>query len=227
MAKRNRDTFQKRNPNSGIEYLPLTEDNIEMIEKMVSEDPKYGLHGNEIEKFLTRFPCNKDRDIVIHKILLIDFTNSTNLRFCSSRVEDFSIFKLADQIIQWDIDKKIERGEHDVVDEIAQFGGANIFSFATKYCCYHNYYAYNRDDYSIFDKIVVNTIPQYLDVTQKTICKYKEQGYEKYHNLITDLINTYGLNHIACIRRKLDHFFWYPNRKNKENEEEMSLFENE
>lgn len=217
MGKRNHDTLSKRDPDPKSGLDSMTKYNIDMAEKKVLNDKKYGPQFEEIKNCLKRFPYNKIRDEVIYKILLIDFTNSTNLRFSFSRSNDFSVFKLAEQIIHWNIDKRIENGDPDVVDDIAQFGNANNFSFATKYCCYHNYHIYEKDNYSIFDKIVAKTIPQYLDVTQKRINECKDKGYQEYHKLITGLIDVYDL-HFDFVRRKLDYFLWYPNRKGKEDE---------
>ena len=216
--KRNRNTFQRREPEQGkYKYLPLTEKNIEKTEDDIKNDPVYSIQGKEIESFLTKYPKNNDRDIVIHKILLIDFTNSTNLRFRSN--EDFSIFNLAEQIVRWNLDDRIKAGDPIVVNEIANFAGASAFSFASKYCCYHNFHCYDKDDYSIFDGIVADTIPQYLDVTKQYIKQCRDKhgcNYVKYHKLIDSLIVTYGLGDIPKIRRKLDHFLWYPNRQRKE-----------
>ena len=212
--KRNRNTFQRREPEHGKHtYLPLTKDSIERNEEAVRADPVYGVQGKEIKSYLTKYPKNNDRDIVIHKILLIDFTNSTNLRFRSG--EDFSIFGLAEQIVRWNLDDRIKAGDPEVVNEIANYAGASAFSFATKYCCYHNFHCYDKDDYSIFDGVVADTIPQYLDVTKQYIKQCRDKhgcNYEKYHNVIDRLIDVYGLGDIPQIRRKLDHFLWYPNK---------------
>ena len=185
----------------------------------VQSDPVYGVQGKEIKSYLTKYPENKDRDIVLHKILLIDFTNSTNLRFRSD--EHFSIFGLAEQIVRWNLDDRIKAGDPKVVNEIANYAGANAFSFATKYCCYHNFHCYNKDDYSIFDGIVADTIPQYLDVTKQYIKRCRDKhgcNYEKYHKVIDRLIDVYGLWDVPQIRRKLDHFLWYPNKPKNQKE---------
>ena len=214
MTKRNHNTFQKRDPdpNAVPQYPSLTKDNIENVEDKVRNDPKYGEDLKELTTFFTQFPTNTNRDIVIHKILLVDITNSTNLKFTSSRVNDFSIYNLAEQLIKWNIDKDIENGSHSIVDKISKFCNSNIFSFATKYCCYHNTLCYNKDDYSIFDKVVVKTIPQYVDISPTYIDDEKDKGYSHYHSLITKLIDVYDLHRIENIRRKLDHFLWFPNK---------------
>ena len=219
MTKRSRNTLQKRDPDPNAEpqYPSLTKDNIEFYEDIVNKDTKYGKDLHELRTFFSQFPTNTNRDIVIHKILLVDFTNSTNLKFTSSRVEDFSIYELAKQLIEWNIDKDIEKGTHDIIDKIAAFYNSNIFSFATKYCCYHNTLCYNKDDYSIFDRVVVKTLPQYVDISPGYIDAEKEKGYSRYHDLITKLIDVYDLHGIKNIRRKIDHFLWYPNKnRNKE-----------
>lgn len=217
--KRNRNTFQRREPEQGKhQYLPLTEKSIEKTEDDIKNDPVYSIQDKEIKSYLANYPKNNDRDIVIHKILLIDFTNSTNLRFRSS--ENFSIFGLAEQIVRWNLDERIKAGDPEVVNEIADFAGASAFSFASKYCCYHNFHCYNKDDYSIFDGIVADSIPQYLDVTKQYIKQCRDKhgcNYEKYHKLIDCLIAVYGLRDIPKIRRKLDHFLWYPNRDKQSN----------
>lgn len=231
MGKRSHNTFQKKDPdlNAKPQYPSLTKDNIDNIENKVHEDKKYGEDLKELSNFFTQFPTNTNRDIIIHKILLVDFTNSTNLKFTSSRVEAFSIYKLAEQLIEWNIDKGIENGDPAIVDKISHFCESNIFSFATKYCCYHNTLCYNKDDYSIFDRVVVKTLPQYIDISPTYIDAEKEKGYSHYHNIISDLIDIYELNNIDKIRRKIDHFLWFPNKdrgkdkkQQKNNKEESS-----
>ena len=38
-----------------------------------------------------------------------------------------------------------------------------MFSFASKYCCYHNKNVYEKDDYSILDTILKDSLPRYFD----------------------------------------------------------------
>ena len=230
----------------------LTPENIDEIEKEIEEDPTYGkkANGGELNRFFKddKYKYNTNHDIVIHKILLIDYTNSTQLQ---RHKRDLSIFTLANRIIQIrDLDKRIESGDLNLVAELANQAiiqnndkssrgstktskreHINLFSFATKYCLYHNRISYGHDHYSIYDRVVADAIPHYLhDIKKDDIEQFrKEADYKSFHYLITRIINENGLGQIDFIRRKLDHFLWYPNKlsfysknKNKKKEKDVS-----
>lgn len=67
-----------------------------------------------------------------------------------------------------DIDARIKTGDPEVVNQIARSNGRiNLFSFASKYCRYHNRNLYERDDYSILDTVLKEHLPLYFnDVTE-------------------------------------------------------------
>jgi len=208
--------WERKNPeDSG--YLAATPENIEQKELSVQKAPIYGINGFELKHYLGMYPSNNDHDTVIHKILLIDYTNSTNLRLY--RKKGTSVFSLADQIVSHarELDQMIQSGAPEAVRLIAGFGTVNLFSFATKYCCYHNTLCYGRDDYSIYDNIVADVIPNYLDVKRFYITQCRvEQNYLEYKRIIDTLITVHGLQSIPQIRRKIDHFLWFSNRENKQ-----------
>ena len=211
--------WKRRNPkDSG--YLDATVDNIEEKEILVQKDPIYGINGIELERYLGSHTSNSDHDTVIHKILLIDYTNSTHLRLY--RKKGTTVFSLADQIVAHsrELDHMIQSGAPEAVRLIAGFGTVNLFSFATKYCCYHNTLCYGRDDYSIYDNIVADVIPGYLDVKRFYIsqCRAKK-NYLEYKRIIDTLITVHGLQSVPQIRRKMDHFLWHSNQENRSAEQ--------
>ena len=217
-------------------FPSLTPESIDFVEKEIKDDTTYGdeANGGELKDYFsdTNNKYNTNHDIVVHKILLIDYTNSTQLQ---RHKRELSIFTLANRIIEMkDLDKRIENGDPDIVTELAKqainrnvdklsLGNIqtprreyiNLFSFATKYCLYHNRISYGHDHYSIYDRVVADAIPHYLlDVKKSDVEKYRQEGdYKSFHGLITRIINEYGLGQIDFIRRKLDHFLWYPNKK--------------
>lgn len=221
MAKQNRNTFQKRNPDKG--YLPLTISEINDQERKVHEDKKYGDEGNGklLEDYFNEHPENDDYTIVLHKVILINYTNSTQLE---QRKKTFTVYTLAKGIMSIpNLDKRIKNGDPSVVDAIAELTPINLFSFASKFCFYNN-----REKYSIFDSVVIDTLPQYLNVTKTYLreCKNDKKNKEKreedkksykdYRDVIDKLIKVYNLESEPMIRQKLDHFLWFPNRdKNK------------
>ena len=112
------------------------------------------------------------------------------------------------------IDERIASGDAEVVNEIARSNGKiNLFSFASKYCCYHNRNLYGRDDYSILDTILKEYLPRYFsDITRGQIQKWQNEFcYKEYNDYITKKLDKLGIN-VEYRKRKFDHFVWYQNR---------------
>lgn len=140
----------------------VSNDSIEEIEKLVQATNNYGPENVLIEKCLTKFQKNTDPVEVAIKIALIDITNSTHLSLQKSKI---SVAELAEIITNIDdVDKRIANGDPEVVNEIARSNGkVNLFSFASKYCHYHNSIVYGKDDYSIYDTVLKNSLPKYFN----------------------------------------------------------------
>lgn len=187
---------------------------IQNAEKDVMKDPVYGSEIKLVKRCLKKFPNNTDIDIVAMKIALIDVTNSTNLSKYKSKI---SIPELAKIIVNInDIDERIDSGDPEVVNEIARCNGQiNLFSFASKYCCYHNKYVYDRDDYSIFDTVMEKHMLKYFKnntITQKDIKSWrKNTNYKKYNDFITENLYRLGIKN-KYRKRQFDLFVWYNNR---------------
>ena len=190
----------------------ITNENLERIHGLVLKDEKYGRENDLITKIFKRFPKNDDISIVAMKISVIDVTNSTNLARYKSKI---SLVDLAEVIVGIkNIDERIKNGDPTVVNEIAKANGKiNLFSFASKYCCYHNCNLYGRDDYSILDTVLMKTMPLYFDdITFSRIDGWRNKiDYESFNNFISKKLDE---NHITISnrKRKFDHFVWYLNR---------------
>lgn len=208
---------QKSNKTSqNISYSEITNKSIEEVENKVRQTDNYGRENELISRCLKRFPANTDPDLVAMKMGLIDITNSTHLSQYKSKI---SVVEFADIISKIDnIDKRIKEGDPSVVNAIAKSNGKiNLFSFASKYCCYHNRNLYERDDYSIFDTVLKEHLPEYFnDVTKDKIQKWQSEfKYEEYNDYITEKLNELGIT-IKDKKRKFDHFVWYNNRGKKQ-----------
>ena len=146
------------------------------------------------------------------KIGLIDITNSTNISRYKNMI---SAVELAECIIRIkDIDERIEAGDPEVVNDIARSNGKiNLFSFASKYCCYHNKNVYEKDDYSIFDTVLKDSLPRYYDdLTTGENKKWQNKFNNKeYNNYITKKLDELGIT-LEYRKRKFDHFIWSNNR---------------
>lgn len=206
------ETIRKVKKNRSHIDVIITNELIEEAHKRVKQTENYGKEDDLITDALRKFPNNTDLTIVAMKIGLIDITNSTNISRYKSKI---SVVELAECIIKIkDIDERIKAGDPEVVNEIARCNGKiNLFSFASKYCCYHNKNVYEKDDYSILDTILKDSLPRYFnDVTSSQIEKWQKSfDYKKYNGYITTKLDELGIT-LNYRKRKFDHFVWFNNR---------------
>ncbi len=190
----------------------ITVKDVDEANKKVLSTPNYGKEDILITDCLKRFPRNTDRAIVALKVALIDITNNTRLGL---HKRDLSLCDIVDKILSIkDFDERVKNGDPEIVNEIAKANGkVNLFSFASKYCCYHNKNLYGNDDYSIYDTILKNNLSKYFnDITKSQIEKWRKNfDYKSYNDYIGNKLDELGI-HCAFRRRKFDHFIWYNNR---------------
>lgn len=190
----------------------ISNESINQVAHLVEESDVYGPENRLITRCLQKFPDNRDPDIVAIKIGLIDITNSTHLSQHKSLISMDELSQIIASIP--DIDRRLEDGDPELVNEIARSNGKiNLFSFASKYCCYHNRNLYERDDYSILDTVLKNSLPLYFrDITKAQIQRWQSNfEYGSYNDYITNKLNELGVT-TSYRKRKFDHFVWYKNR---------------
>lgn len=191
----------------------ITNESLEKAHQEVMSTINYGPEDRLITDCFVRFPENTDVTIVAMKIGLIDITNSTHFSQHKSKI---SAVKLAECIVRIkDIDERIKNGDPEVVNEIARSNGEiNLFSFASKYCCYHNKNLYGKDDYSILDTVLKDHLPDYFDdITTSQIQKWQKScDYKSYNDYLTRKLDELNIT-VEFRKRKLDHFVWSKNRK--------------
>lgn len=168
-----------------------------------------------LEKVIRSHPRIANADIaeVFMKIALIDSTNSTHL---STAKDKISLKELAKIIMDIKgIDKLIEDGDPKAVEEIVERTKKkyeyNPFSFATKFCCYHNRFGYGRDDYSIYDSRVKKKLPNYkgCTATKNKLNTWRKEGkYEKFNDCVWSVLKENRLTGEEFPRQKLDRFLW-------------------
>lgn len=200
----------------------ITEQELVAAELAVNKDPKYGKEQELIEKIIKMHPLNDDLYWIAIKVSVIDLTNSTQLTNYKSKLSLYDISKI---ILELYVDSKIKNGDISIVSEIAkrckkfEGNGVNVFSFASKYCCYHNVFAYNRDDFSIFDTVLSQNLYKF-ETIKNPLKKTTPEGwrvnmnYEAYNNYIGNLLDENNI-HIDGRRRMFDHYVWDTYRPSK------------
>ena len=160
-------------------------------------------HEETLEKLFQKLiPENKN----IHDILI----KCSTLNGLANTVI-YEVQYVAEWILKLKIDDRLKRGDLSLVDQIAyNVKDANsqisrsYYSFASKYCSYHQ-----PDKYSIYDRYVDIVLWElqkkyhYSDFKHDDLKKYK--GYMK---ALDDFRNYYGFPEEEFSKKDLDKFLW-------------------
>lgn len=157
----------------------------------------YGQSENAIQLLFEKFPDNNSFESVLLKSIVINVLYSTQIR---------SIRPVAAHIFTLNVDNDIRDGIPSVVDRIAKvtFNGKqrNNYSFATKYCSFHNSAAY-----PIYDSYVDKLLVAYRK--QDGFAKFASsdlRDYKRFKNILNEFKNFYGLAGVGF--KELDIFLW-------------------
>lgn len=207
-------------------YQNFSYHDLEKVHKAVGNDSQYGEEERILARIMQKYPNNEDLDIIAIKVSVVDLTNTTQLSKYKSKISLYDISKI---ILDFHIDEDLKNGNPEIVHRLAEAcknfkknnssNGVNLFSFASKYCAYHNMYAYGRDDFSIFDNVVSSNLYRYStekNPLRKMTPEIWRQNcdYEAYNRYIGDLLDEKGITADKYPRRRrmFDHFVWYSNR---------------
>ncbi len=179
-------------------------------------DERYSATDKAIIKLIEKFPNNSDFEGILLKCSVINNLYSTNI---------FDIYRMAKNILQLNIDNKLLEGSANIVNEIAighgipkpnGDGDRNFYSFATKYCNWHN-----KNEYPIYDTFVEKILLAYRAKNNFSNFKTADlKDYKEFKKVIIDFKNYYSITQFDL--KEIDKFLWiygkelYPNiYKNK------------
>ena len=205
-----------------ITTVELNANELKKAYDKVIEDKTYGQELQLVNSIFNtpQYKLNKDVNIVAMKIALIDVTNSTHLH---QHKKNISLSELAQYIVNNipDFDERVQKRDDSLVTQLANASGdIALFSFASKYCHYHNSLIYGRDDYAKFDTVVRRCLPHYLKkynitlngrtVTEATLNDMRAKCDYKSFNCLIDLVLK-DIEH-PFKKRDFDYIMWYYNR---------------
>lgn len=193
--------------------IPITLSDLDNAKNAVKK--LFGDDGKIISDVIRRFPYNTDPTEVAIKISVINLVDSVQLARSKSKL---SLCNLVDIILSIsDFDRRIEEGYPSLVEEIAKQSkknhNINVFSFASKYCHYHNSCVHDKDDYSIYDSIVGCNLYRFDDEIKKTYPdKWRSEcDYRSYNDAIGRILEKNNIAHPKK-RALFDNFVWYHGR---------------
>ena len=176
-------------------YIPNLDDAISFY-KEIENNPK----DSALKKLFTQLcPHNTDLDDIMIKCGLLNDFYSTNI---------FNLTRVAEHILQQNIDVRLTIGDPTLVETIGRISKNRYFySFATKYCAFHQPLLYN-----IYDSHVHNVLmhfsrrDKYAHHTNESLRDYpyfKEaiSQFQKYYHL--ESLNAWELDKYLWLLGKL------------------------
>jgi hypothetical protein len=176
-----------------------------LIDKYIerfNDDERYYPADQAIVKLFAAFPYNKKLEDILLKISVINDLYSTNI---------LGTFIMARHIQKLNIDERLSIGDPDIVHEIAtghnirtkkNNNEINFYSFATKYCNWHN-----RDSYAIYDSFVDKVLMGYKRKDNFSAFKKTDlKDFKAFKRIIHDFVDFYGLTKHNL--KEIDKFLW-------------------
>src|SRR5574344_1844041 len=141
---------------------PFNIDTLELADCAFNKNDKYRLDEELIIDAFKKHPDNNNLDDIVYKILLIDFTNSTDL---NKTLDKDTLKDFAEFIKTLNFDERIKNKDFSVVDDLCHNGKTKkILSFASKYATYHErFVSSNKEDhFIIYDSVNCKFLPKYI-----------------------------------------------------------------
>ena len=165
-------------------------------------DPRTSAPDAALSLVFRSYPKNTDLPAVLLKVATLNALYATNI---------YGLFDVAAHIVRARVDEALARGSHEVIETIAcvEIGGRRRrnYSFATKYCSWHD-----PDAYPIFDKFVNNMLLAYK--AECSFADFRESDLRKYPSFVDVLSQFREYYRLAGFSlRELDKFLWWQGRE--------------
>jgi len=161
------------------------------------ENKRYFIADQAIIKLFEKFDKNIDIKDILLKISVINDLYSTNI---------FATFKMAEHILVLNIDDTLKMGDPKAVNKIAKIiingKQKNFYSFATKYCNWHN-----QLKYPIYDSYVDKILRVYRKETKfYKFANNDLKDYTKFLIILTRFRDFFNLKSFNF--KEIDKFLW-------------------
>jgi len=171
----------------------------ELVQKYVQKlysNERYYLEDQAVAKLFQHFPKNESVEDIILKISALNDLYGTNI---------FATYKMAKHIQKLKVDKYFDKKDLSVVGKIAVghgIGDRNFYSFATKYCSWHD-----KDTYPIYDTFVQRILTAYRKQDKfSQFVNSDLRNYKAFAKVISDFKQKYSLTQHNL--KEIDKFLW-------------------
>jgi hypothetical protein len=172
-----------------------------LVERYLCEfrdSERYFLSDQAITTLFEMLPANDTLDHVLLKVTVLNDLYGTNI---------YGTFDMARHICSLQIDGDLRKQSTQIVDRIADasFSGKprQAFSFATKYCSWHD-----KDNYPLYDGYVEKLLMAYRRKDHfATFKKADLRSYSSYKPVVSAFREHYHLTEYSF--KQLDKFLWF------------------
>ncbi len=173
---------------------------VEVVQKYIDEfnnNREFVVVEDTLSELFRKYPRNQSLQEILIKSTVLNSLYNTNI---------YAIVKMADHILNKNMDSRLQVGSLELVAEIAyiEIEGKirNNYSFASKYCHWHK-----PDIYPIYDSYIDQLLWQYQkqgDVMRFTRAALRD--YPRYKEIVESFRKKYGLVQFSF--KELDKFLW-------------------
>ena len=148
--------------------------------------------------FTETHPKNNSIDDIILKVAALNTVYNTYI---------YSVYPVAQHILSLDIDKRLAVGDESLVNELMRVfytdgGKIEHYSFATKYCSFHN-----SDAFPIYDSYVDKILQYYRNQEGFSVFKNSDlKNYPHFKRILSDFRHYFGLEKYTT--KELDQYLW-------------------
>jgi hypothetical protein len=177
-----------------IMQRPL-EPNATLVSQYIQKFDSTARYEKDLTELFGRFPENIKFDDVLVKVSVLNAIYSTKIR---------DVFTVTRRILELEIDPKLVQRNPELVNEIAKTSNRREFSFATKYCSWHQ-----PDAFPIFDRFAAKLIYEYQQVdkfSESFLKKDLKASYVTFKEIIGAFRKKYGLMDFGF--KDLDKFLY-------------------
>lgn len=153
------------------------------------EDFRFGMQEAAIRNLIKLYPRNTDKSEVLTKVILINQLYSTGLNDTVS-TKTISVGDMAKHIVGCkEFDAKIKYGALSAFTWIGKIEEKEksynkTYSFASKYCNWHNTVVYDGDDYPIMDSYTKDFIYYWCQCCGEKVTRDDVSDYETFCKLM-------------------------------------------
>lgn len=185
-----------------MKYPTPTIDRVKrLLAKYGTSGPYYGADP-AVNLAFSSWPTNRMLEQILVKVVVLNKLYSTNI---------YNVYGVAEHIRELDIDSRLSAGDLSLVADVAHVAFARdqqftFYSFATKYCAWHE-----PELFAPYDSYVDDVLWAHQRTSSfGSFHRYELRDYPALVRVLADFASYFGLREFS--RKQLDKYLWLEGR---------------